>query len=69
VPKADQVLKALLKLGWVEKHSKRGSHHKLTRGGQSHSFTYHSNVELGPTQLRIVAKDFGVPEDELKDNI
>jgi hypothetical protein len=32
-------------------------------------FSYHPGVELGQTQLRIVAKDFGVSEAELKRHI
>jgi len=29
-------------------------------------FSYHDSVELGPTQLKIVARDFGVSEGDLR---
>ena len=65
MPKARQVLKALRKLGW-EEVSCRGSHHKMRRGEESQMFSYHDSVELGPTQLKIVARDFGVSEGDLR---
>lgn len=65
MPKARQVLKSLVKLGWVEEHC-NGSHHKMRRGEDTQMFSYHASVELGPTQLRIIAKDFGVSVDDLK---
>ncbi|MHB1501387.1 MAG: type II toxin-antitoxin system HicA family toxin [Candidatus Dormibacteria bacterium] len=68
MPKAERVLRALTKLGWEEVHCK-GSHHKLRRGSDTQMFSYHPGVELGQTQLRIVAKDFGVSEAELKRHI
>lgn len=63
--KAGRVLKALLKCGWEEVHCV-GSHHKLRRGSMTKQFAWHHADDLGPTALRIIAKDFGVPLDELK---
>jgi predicted RNA binding protein YcfA (HicA-like mRNA interferase family) len=65
VPKARKVLKALIKLGWVEVDCK-GSHHKMRRGLDTQMFSYHDAEELGTTQLRIVAKAFGVSETDLR---
>jgi predicted RNA binding protein YcfA (HicA-like mRNA interferase family) len=65
VPKAREVRKALEKLGWEEVRCK-GSHHTLRRGQDNQTFSWHDSDELGTTQLRIVAKAFGVSVDDLR---
>jgi predicted RNA binding protein YcfA (HicA-like mRNA interferase family) len=65
VAKAGRVLKAILKCGWTETSCK-GSHHKLQKGNQTRIFSYHDKIELGQTQLAMVAKTFGITVDELK---
>jgi predicted RNA binding protein YcfA (HicA-like mRNA interferase family) len=67
MPKGREVLAGLTKKkgGWQEVH-RTGSHHKLRKGGQTETFSYHDADELGTTQLRIVARKFGYTLDELK---
>jgi predicted RNA binding protein YcfA (HicA-like mRNA interferase family) len=65
MPKAGKVLKAILKGGWDET-SCRGSHHKMRKGSQTRIFSYHDKEELGQTQLSMVAKEFGMTLEELK---
>jgi len=68
MPKARQVLRALTNRngGWVE-ISTSGSHHKLEKAGRRVVFTYHDSQELGTTQLKIVAAEFGYTLKELKE--
>lgn len=68
MPKARRVLKAVLKCGWEEVHC-RGSHHRLRRGSVTKHFAWHDNDDLGPGALAIIAKDFGIPIEELKRRI
>jgi predicted RNA binding protein YcfA (HicA-like mRNA interferase family) len=65
VPKARKVRQNLGKLGWEEVRC-RGSHHTLRRGQDQRVFSFHDSEELGSVQLRIVAKDFGVSEGDLR---
>lgn len=63
--KGRQVRKALEKAGW-QPIRQSGSHVQLRKGSRTESFSYHDSVELGHTQLRFVAKKFGLSLDELK---
>jgi predicted RNA binding protein YcfA (HicA-like mRNA interferase family) len=63
--KARQVLKGIQKAGW-ELIGTESSHRKLRKGSRTVTFSYHDTVELGQTQLRIVAKQFGLTLDELR---
>jgi predicted RNA binding protein YcfA (HicA-like mRNA interferase family) len=65
VAKGRQVRKALEKAGWT-RIRQSGSHVHLQRGIRIETFAYHDSVELGQTQLRFVAKKFGLSLDELK---
>jgi hypothetical protein len=38
----------------------------MQKGTRVETFSYHDSVELGQTQLRFVAKKFGMSLDELK---
>lgn len=59
------MLKALQKAGW-ERVRQSGSHVQLRKAGRIEAFSYHDSAELGQTQLRFVAKKFGLSLDELK---
>lgn len=63
--KGRQVKKALQKAGWV-KVRQSGSHAHFEKDGRVETFSYHDTVELGTTQLRFVAKKFGMSLDDLK---
>jgi predicted RNA binding protein YcfA (HicA-like mRNA interferase family) len=65
VAKGRQVRKALEKAGWT-KVRQSGSHVHLLRGARIETLSYHDSVELGQTQLRFVARKFGLSLDELK---
>jgi predicted RNA binding protein YcfA (HicA-like mRNA interferase family) len=65
VAKGRQVRKALAKAGWT-KIRQSGSHVHMQKGTRVETFSYHDSVELGQTQLRFVAKKFGMSLDELK---
>ena len=67
MPKARKVLKGLTGSagGWTEIGCE-GSHHKLERAGRRVMFSYHDAHELGTTQLRIIARQFGYTLDELR---
>ena len=43
-----------------------GSHVKYRKGKRTEGFSYHDADELGQTQLRFIAKKFGMTLDELK---
>lgn len=63
--KAGQVKRALQKAGWeLLRHA--GSHARLRKGGHVKTFSYHDTDELGETQLRFIAKKFGLTIHELK---
>ncbi len=63
--KGRQVRKALQKAGW-SRARQSGSHVQLQKGARTETFSYHDGVELGTTQLRIVARKFGLSLDELE---
>jgi predicted RNA binding protein YcfA (HicA-like mRNA interferase family) len=62
--KASAVLKALFRIGWVQKRQ-NGSHRVLTRlGWADYTFAFHESEEIGPKMLAKVAKHTGlIPED------
>jgi predicted RNA binding protein YcfA (HicA-like mRNA interferase family) len=71
VPKGREVKRALEKAGWVVDR-RRGSHviyRKAGTGGRVRTggFSYHDADELGQTQLRFVAKKFGMTLEQLKE--
>lgn len=57
--KATQAFAMLVADEW-ELVRQRGSHRTLKKGGETRRFSYHDRVELGATQLRILAKKFGL---------
>jgi predicted RNA binding protein YcfA (HicA-like mRNA interferase family) len=62
--RAERVLAALLRIGWVIiRH--RGSHRHLARQGWAPiTFAFHDGVEIGPAMLAKIAKQTGLrPED------
>jgi predicted RNA binding protein YcfA (HicA-like mRNA interferase family) len=63
--KAQQVIAALLRIGWVIKRQHGTSHRVLARPGWSdYVFAFHDGVEIGPKMLARVAKHTGLtPED------
>jgi predicted RNA binding protein YcfA (HicA-like mRNA interferase family) len=63
--KARQVLSALLRIGWVIKRQKSGSHRVLSREGwPDYVFAFHDEEEIGPRMLARIAKHTGLkPED------
>ena len=63
--KARRVLAALLRIGWVVKRHKSGSHRVLSREGwQDYVFAFHDGDEIGPRMLARVAKRTGLrPQD------
>ena len=63
--KGRQVRTALEKAGWTRVRQS-GSHAHLQKGSRLETFSYHDSVELGQTQLRFVAKKFGLSLEELK---
>ena len=63
--KGRQVRKALEKAGWT-RIRQSGSHVHMRHGPRIETFSYHDSVELGQTQLRFVAKKFGLSLEELK---
>jgi predicted RNA binding protein YcfA (HicA-like mRNA interferase family) len=63
--KARQVLSALLRIGWVIKRQKSGSHRVLSRERwPDYVFAFHDEEEIGPRMLARIAKHTGLkPED------
>ena len=66
--KARQVLKALYRIGWTDKHGfdPKGSHRVLIRAGVPKPFiwAFHDSEEIGPKMLARIAKHTGLkPED------
>ena len=57
--------KALEKAGWT-RIRQSGSHVHMRRETRVETFSYHDSVELGQTQLRFVARKFGLSLEELK---
>ena len=62
--KVSQVLRALLRIGWILKRQ-RGSHRVLAKHGWPDlTFAFHDREELGPRILARIAKPSGLtPED------
>lgn len=62
--KAQRVLAALERTGWVITRTK-GSHKLLVRpGSRPYWFTFHESVEIGPKALARIGKKTGLtPED------
>jgi len=62
--KAQRVLAALYRIGWVLKRQS-GSHKTLSRAGWAdYVFAFHDGEEIGPRMLARVAKRTGLtPED------
>jgi predicted RNA binding protein YcfA (HicA-like mRNA interferase family) len=62
--RAQQVLAALLRIGWTVKRQ-TGSHKILNRPGDSnYAFAFHDREEIGPRMLARIAKHTGLkPED------
>lgn len=62
--KANQVLMALIGIGWQIKRQS-GSHRTLSRSGWSDFvFSFHDREEIGPRMLARIAKHTGLkPED------
>jgi len=63
--KAQQVLAALLRIGWTIKRQHGTSHRVLARSGHSdYVFAFHDHEEIGPKMLARIAKHTGLtPED------
>ena len=62
--KAKQVLKALLRIGWVVIRQV-GSHRKLAKKGyKNYIFAFHDSYEISTLELKVIAKKTGLrPED------
>ena len=62
---ARRVLRALLRIGWVEKRRAGGSHVVLSRPGwPDFVWSFHDRDEIGPRMLARIAKRTGLePED------
>jgi predicted RNA binding protein YcfA (HicA-like mRNA interferase family) len=63
--KANRVLAALLRIGWVVKRRSGTSHQVLSRTGwPDFVFAFHDQDEIGPRMLARIAKHSGLtPED------
>jgi predicted RNA binding protein YcfA (HicA-like mRNA interferase family) len=63
--KAKRVLAALLRIGWIVKRDKGGSHRILCHPEWSDFvFAFHDREEIGPKMLARIAKRTGLqPED------
>ena len=63
--KAQQVLSALLRIGWTVKRQQGTSHRVLSRPNWSdYVFAFHDREEIGPKMLARIAKHTGLtPED------
>jgi predicted RNA binding protein YcfA (HicA-like mRNA interferase family) len=63
--RAQQVLTALLRIGWTIKRQHGTSHRVLARSGWTdHVFAFHDREEIGPKMLARIATNTGLtPED------
>ena len=63
--KTQQVLTALLRIGWTIKRQHGTSHRVLVRPGwPEYVFAFHDREEIGPKMLARIAKHTGLtPED------
>jgi len=66
MPKASRVLAALKRDGWVEVRRK-GSHRTLMKGEETARWAFHDGREIGTTQMRQVARQFGYTLEALRD--
>jgi predicted RNA binding protein YcfA (HicA-like mRNA interferase family) len=63
--RAQRVLAALLRIGWVIKRQS-GSHRTLQRPGFSdYVFAFHDSEEIGPRMLARIAKHTGLRPENL----
>lgn len=63
--RANQVLAALLRIGWQIKRQ-RGSHRTLTREGwPDYVFPFHDRDEIGPRMLARISKHTGLKPEHL----
>ena len=65
MPKADQVLAALKRDGWVQIRQ-RGSHRQLVKGALKRTWAFHDGMDLGTVQMTQVAKQFGYTLEALR---
>lgn len=64
--KARRVLAALLRIGWVVKRHKSGSHRVLSREGwPNYVFAFHDSETIGPRMLSRIGKQTGLSPDDL----
>lgn len=64
--KARQVLAALLRIGWIIKRERGGSHRVLSRSGwPDFVFSFHDGEEIGPRMLARVSKKTGLTPQDL----
>jgi predicted RNA binding protein YcfA (HicA-like mRNA interferase family) len=65
LPRASRVLAALKRDGWIEVR-RAGSHRTLAQDDVSQTFAWHDGRDLGNSELRIIARQFGYTLDELR---
>lgn len=65
VPKARRVYAALRKDGWKLVKRKGGSHKKLKRGARTVTWAFH-DIDLGNSQMKQIANEFGYTLEELR---
>jgi len=65
VPKASRVLAALKRDGWVEVR-RAGSHRTLRRATATQLWAHHDGKDLGNSNMRDVAADFGYTLEQLR---
>jgi len=64
--KAQQVLAALLRIGWTIKRQHGTSHRVLSRPGWADFvFAFHDREEIGPKMLARIAKHTGLTPQDL----
>ena len=64
--KANRVLAALLRIGWVIKRQSGTSHRVLSRPGWPDLvFAFHDHDEIGPRMLTRIAKHSGLTVEDL----
>lgn len=64
--KATRVLAALLRIGWVVKRQRSGSHRVLARPGwPDYVFGFHDREEIGPRMMQRIAKRTGLRPSDL----
>lgn len=63
--KAREVLRALLRIGWVKPANSGGSHFNLERGVERFAWAFHDGVEIGPRMMARIAKQTGLKVSDL----